>query len=278
MRQTGFCTCRVNTWRPLQRCFNSNLQQATTPSPPPPHKDDKDKKSFKEVLWKTGRRTHTHTPTIRTTRNWKKTSTRFPTCWRLEDWQQRRVLDTWFCSKTMMVPWCCLHWQGLQIWWVSETGGWQQVADICVCTPTKLDGHIARKYNMKTLLGTIIDPLADKVLMTVMTVTLAMEGTLPGLCQAVGIRQNGLLIHYWAWAVPLAAVILGRDAGLVLSAFYYRYISLPEPVCMSWHDVLRPAKCQMYRKPLHAILMAQYLPQKSSQLKSARSILRCSCF
>lgn len=34
---------------------------------------------------------------------------------------------------------------------------------------------------MKTLLGTIIDPLADKVLMTVMTVTLAMEGTLPGL-------------------------------------------------------------------------------------------------
>lgn len=33
---------------------------------------------------------------------------------------------------------------------------------------------------MKTLLGTIIDPLADKVLMTVMTVTLAMEGTLPG--------------------------------------------------------------------------------------------------
>lgn len=44
----------------------------------------------------------------------------------------------------------------------------------------KLDGHIARKYNMKTLLGTIIDPLADKVLMTVMTVTLAMEGTLPG--------------------------------------------------------------------------------------------------
>lgn len=30
--------------------------------------------------------------------------------------------------------------------------------------------------------------------------------------------------------VPLAAIILGRDAGLILSAFYYRYISLPEPV------------------------------------------------
>ncbi|KAI7904499.1 CDP-alcohol phosphatidyltransferase-domain-containing protein [Cokeromyces recurvatus] len=71
-----------------------------------------------------------------------------------------------------------------------------------------LDGHIARKYNMKTLLGTIIDPLADKVLMTVMTITLTMQGILP---------------------IPLATIILGRDTGLVLSAFYYRYISLPEP-------------------------------------------------
>lgn len=71
-----------------------------------------------------------------------------------------------------------------------------------------LDGHIARKYNMKTVLGTMIDPLADKVLMTVMTVTLAMQSLLP---------------------VPLAVVILGRDAGLIASSCYYRYISLPEP-------------------------------------------------
>jgi len=28
--------------------------------------------------------------------------------------------------------------------------------------------------------GTIIDPLADKTLMTVLTVTLAMQGSLPG--------------------------------------------------------------------------------------------------
>ncbi|KAI8987823.1 CDP-alcohol phosphatidyltransferase-domain-containing protein [Mycotypha africana] len=75
-----------------------------------------------------------------------------------------------------------------------------------------LDGYIARKYNMKTLLGTIIDPFADKVLMTILTVTLTMEGTLP---------------------MPLSAIILGRDAGLILSAFYYRYVSLPEPKTLS---------------------------------------------
>ncbi|GAA5799858.1 hypothetical protein HPULCUR_005277 [Helicostylum pulchrum] len=71
-----------------------------------------------------------------------------------------------------------------------------------------LDGFIARRYNLKTIVGSIIDPMADKTLMTVLTVTLAMQNLLP---------------------MPLAYVILGRDAGLVIAAFYYRYISLPKP-------------------------------------------------
>ncbi|CAB5182477.1 uncharacterized protein OCT59_020395 [Rhizophagus irregularis] len=71
-----------------------------------------------------------------------------------------------------------------------------------------LDGFIARKYNMRTMLGTVMDPAADKMLMTIMTITFAMKDLLP---------------------VPIAAVILGRDIGLILSSFYYRYISLPPP-------------------------------------------------
>ncbi|CAO3610960.1 unnamed protein product [Mucor hiemalis] len=71
-----------------------------------------------------------------------------------------------------------------------------------------LDGFIARRYNLKTIVGSIIDPMADKALMTVLTVTLAMQNLIP---------------------MSLAYIILGRDAGLVIAAFYYRYISLPKP-------------------------------------------------
>ncbi|KAF9466149.1 CDP-alcohol phosphatidyltransferase-domain-containing protein [Collybia nuda] len=74
------------------------------------------------------------------------------------------------------------------------------------------DGYLARRFNMQTVLGTILDPAADKTLMTTLTVTLAMQGLLP---------------------VPLAVVILGRDVLLSFSAFYIRYTSLPEPKTFS---------------------------------------------
>ncbi|KUI57005.1 putative cardiolipin synthase (CMP-forming) [Cytospora mali] len=71
-----------------------------------------------------------------------------------------------------------------------------------------LDGWIARKWNQGTVVGTVIDPMADKMLMTVLTVALAMKGALP---------------------VWLAVIILGRDVGLGIAAIYYRWISLPPP-------------------------------------------------
>ena len=57
---------------------------------------------------------------------------------------------------------------------------------------------------MTSKLGSILDPLSDKFLATIMAVSLLWKGTL-------------------SW--PLAIVILGRDAFLVLGGVYYRYTS-----------------------------------------------------
>lgn len=76
------------------------------------------------------------------------------------------------------------------------------------CVTDALDGWMARRFNMQSIVGTILDPMADKTLMTILTVTLAMQHLIP---------------------IPIAGIILGRDGGLVLASFYYRYISLPEP-------------------------------------------------
>lgn len=57
-------------------------------------------------------------------------------------------------------------------------------------------------------MGSILDPTADKFLVTTLTVTLAMNGSMPLL---------------------LATLIIGRDAALSVSAFYWRYITLAPP-------------------------------------------------
>ncbi|EFI27343.1 phosphatidyl synthase [Coprinopsis cinerea okayama7 len=71
-----------------------------------------------------------------------------------------------------------------------------------------VDGFLARKYNMSSVLGTVLDPAADKMLMTTLVVTLTMQDMLP---------------------LPLAVIILGRDVILSLWAFWIRYQTLPYP-------------------------------------------------
>ncbi|SGZ56990.1 CIC11C00000002036 [Sungouiella intermedia] len=76
------------------------------------------------------------------------------------------------------------------------------------CVTDAVDGYIARHYNMKSVLGSILDPAADKFLMTVCTAALGLKGIMP-------------------WYV--ATIIIGRDVMLSFMAFYFRYKSLPVP-------------------------------------------------
>ena len=45
-----------------------------------------------------------------------------------------------------------------------------------------IDGWIARRWRLRTVVGSVIDPMADKALITVLTAALAAKGALPGKC------------------------------------------------------------------------------------------------
>ncbi|RLV91261.1 Cardiolipin synthase [Spathaspora sp. JA1] len=76
------------------------------------------------------------------------------------------------------------------------------------CITDLVDGYVARKFNMKSVIGSIIDPLADKFLMTVCTVSLAYINSIP---------------------LSVASIIIGRDVMLSFMSFYLRYMSLDKP-------------------------------------------------
>ncbi|EMR10428.1 hypothetical protein PNEG_01144 [Pneumocystis murina B123] len=71
-----------------------------------------------------------------------------------------------------------------------------------------LDGWISRKWDVKSIAGTILDPMADKFFIIISTLCLTIKQQIP---------------YY------LFSVIFGKDILLGLFAIYYRWISLSPP-------------------------------------------------
>jgi cardiolipin synthase (CMP-forming) len=68
-----------------------------------------------------------------------------------------------------------------------------------------LDGIIARKFNQQSSLGTILDPIADKLLMTVSYIALMLPHVAPEI--------KHLPIPFW-----VTASVIGRDILIVVAA------------------------------------------------------------
>ncbi|MCJ8736732.1 hypothetical protein PDJAM_G00015890 [Pangasius djambal] len=76
-----------------------------------------------------------------------------------------------------------------------------------------LDGYIARNWpNQKSALGSALDPLADKILVSVLYISLTYAQLIP---------------------VPLTALVISRDVALIAAVFYVRYKTVPPPVTLS---------------------------------------------
>lgn len=75
-----------------------------------------------------------------------------------------------------------------------------------------VDGFIARRWNLQTVVGSVIDPMADKTLMTILTVTLAMQGLLPGLASISFFLPGGCEIR------GTCLLIVERDGGVCLQS------------------------------------------------------------
>uniref|UniRef100_A0A669P702 Cardiolipin synthase (CMP-forming) n=1 Tax=Phasianus colchicus TaxID=9054 RepID=A0A669P702_PHACC len=76
-----------------------------------------------------------------------------------------------------------------------------------------LDGFIARNWaNQKSALGSALDPLADKILISVLYVSLTCTNLIP---------------------VSLTSMIILRDVALIAAVFYVRYKTLSPPRTLS---------------------------------------------
>lgn len=88
-----------------------------------------------------------------------------------------------------------------------------------------LDGYLAKRYDWRSRLGGLLDPLADKLLLTSLFVVLAVLGLIP---------------------VWLAGVVIGRDLVIVTGGVTYNFLIgpvQPEPSRASKLNTLAQLFC-----------------------------------
>ena len=106
-----------------------------------------------------------------------------------------------------------------------------------------LDGFIARRFNQKTELGTIIDPIADKLLIITAFVCLAMSKSIPAnfrippwlpivvISRDIIIIIGSVIVHVIKGSVQIVPTILGKVTTFlqmftilaVLAKFHYSF-------------------------------------------------------
>ncbi|MDJ0709767.1 MAG: CDP-alcohol phosphatidyltransferase family protein [Woeseiaceae bacterium] len=96
------------------------------------------------------------------------------------------------------------------ILWMIATGefGWALALFFVAGFSDGLDGFLAVRFGWQSRLGGLLDPAADKLLITGMFVTLAWIGEIP------------------TW---LAAIVILRDVVIVAGALAYNYLVKPVP-------------------------------------------------
>ncbi|WP_454190628.1 CDP-diacylglycerol--glycerol-3-phosphate 3-phosphatidyltransferase [Paenibacillus sp. Marseille-Q7038] len=110
-----------------------------------------------------------------------------------------------------------------------------------------IDGYIARKHNLVTNLGKLLDPLADKLLITAVLVSLVEMGSVPSWMAVViisrefavtGLRQvallDGSVVAASSWGKVKTVTQIIAISLLLLNNFPFALISIPMDVIFIW--------------------------------------------
>ncbi|PYI50436.1 CDP-diacylglycerol--glycerol-3-phosphate 3-phosphatidyltransferase [Paenibacillus flagellatus] len=118
---------------------------------------------------------------------------------------------------------------------------------IVAASTDSLDGYIARKHKLITNLGKLLDPLADKLLVTAVLVSLVDMGKLDAwiaiviisrefavtglrsICAAEGIVLAASKLGKWKTAAQITAII-----ALLINNFPFTFLNVPFDLIASW--------------------------------------------
>jgi len=90
---------------------------------------------------------------------------------------------------------------------------WATGIFIAAMTTDWFDGRVARRYGYSSALGSLLDPVADKVLVLTVMIVLVGEGVFPGWMVALIVAREFLVSGLRLAALERGVVMAARDLG-----------------------------------------------------------------
>jgi CDP-diacylglycerol--glycerol-3-phosphate 3-phosphatidyltransferase len=103
----------------------------------------------------------------------------------------------------------------LYVWDFPNHAYWATGIFIAAMATDQLDGWLARRRGTSTPLGSLLDPVADKVLVLSVLIVLAGEGVVPGWMVAAIVAREFLVSGLRLAALERGVVLRARDLGKV---------------------------------------------------------------
>lgn len=101
----------------------------------------------------------------------------------------------------------------LYAWTFPNHDYWATVVFCIAMTTDWLDGRLARRQGRATSVGTLLDPIADKILVLAALVMLVEQGVAPGWMVAAIVVREVLVTGLRQAAIERGVVLAARDLG-----------------------------------------------------------------
>jgi len=113
----------------------------------------------------------------------------------------------------------------LIVFFMVEQTATAQLWAFCIFTVAALtdfvDGYVARKYEKETVLGKLMDPLADKALVTTVLIMLIPLGKIPALASLIIICREIIVTGFRGLAATAGKVVAAGMLGKIKSNLQY---------------------------------------------------------
>jgi CDP-diacylglycerol--glycerol-3-phosphate 3-phosphatidyltransferase len=100
-------------------------------------------------------------------------------------------------------------------WDFSDHAYWATAVFAVAMATDQVDGWLARRRQQTSALGSLLDPIADKILVLAMLVMLVAEGVAPGWMVAAIVAREFLVSGLRLAAIERGVVVAARDLGKV---------------------------------------------------------------